>query len=132
MGPSVATAVAFAASGAAWLTGVDLYWHGSMDVSWLLVVGAYVALGSVLLGIRSDRLVSTLVGLWAVAVAILAVLIGGGATRAVDVLLAAVIAAQVIVYGTVAFIAWVTFGLIGLRLLGHLPDPAPAAHRETS
>jgi hypothetical protein len=35
-----------------------------------------------------------------------------------------------LIYGTVAFVAWVTFGLIGLRLLGHLPDPAVAAYRD--
>ena len=127
MGPSVATAVAFAASGAAWLTGYDLYTHEEMDGPWLLVVGAYVALGSVLLGIRSDRLVSTLVGLWVAAVMLLGVLLSGGDTLALLLTLAVGL-----IYGTVAFIAWVTFGLIGLRLLGHLPDPAPAAHRESS
>lgn len=33
-----------------------------------------------------------------------------------------------LIYTSVAFAAWTTFGLIGLRLLGHLHDPAPAAH----
>ena len=59
MGPKVATAFAFATSGAVGLTGIALFSGQSWDAAFLLVVGGYVALGSVLLGIRSDRLVST-------------------------------------------------------------------------
>ena len=132
MVPKVATASAFAMSGAVWLTGIALYDGQSWDASFLLVVGGYVALGSVLLGIRSDRLISTLAGLWVAAVGVFA-LTFGGATTALDLLLSVVAAlVYTLIYGTVPFVGWVAFGLMGLRFLGHLPDPAPAAHRELS
>ena len=79
MGPRVATAAAFAASGAAWLVGFAVYDPG-VQLSFFLVVSCYVVLGSLLLGVRSDRLVSTLTGLWLVAAALVAVMISGVAT----------------------------------------------------
>jgi hypothetical protein len=127
MTASVATAVAFATSGAAWLTGVALFGGEGWDSSFLALAAAYVAVGSLVLGIRHDRLVSSLFGLWVAAVAVLTLELAGGATSARDLGLGVLVVVGVLVYWTVAFVAWVAFGLIVLRLLGHLPDPAPAA-----
>ena len=127
MGPKVATASAFAMSGAVWLTGIALYNGQSLEPLVVSVPGCYVALGSLVLGLRSDRLVSTLTGLWVVAVALVAVPVLGATATPLAVLLAAVLG---LMYGTVAFVAWATFGLIGLHFLGHLRDPAPAAYAD--
>ena len=62
-----------------------------------------------------------------VAVALVALPVVGATATPLGVLLGVVLG---LIYGTVAFVAWVTFGLIGLRLLGHLPDPAVAAYRD--
>jgi hypothetical protein len=127
MGPSVATAAAFAASGAAWLAGFALSHQGSLELSsFFVVAGGYVVLGSLLLGVRSDRLVSTLTVLWGAAVGIFGALLSAGDPAVFNLLLALAVS---LMYGSAAFVAWVAFGLIGLRLLGHLPDPAPAAFR---
>jgi hypothetical protein len=127
MGPKLATGSAFAMSGAVWLTGIALYNGQSPENLVVSVLGGYVALGSLVLGLRSDRLVSTLTGLWLVAVALVALPVVGATATPLGVLLGVVLG---LIYGTVAFVAWVTFGLIGLRLLGHLPDPAVAAYRD--
>jgi hypothetical protein len=127
MGPKVATGSAFAMSGVVWLTGIALYNGQSPENLVVSVLGGYVALGSLVRGLRSDRLVSTVTGLWVVAVALVALPVVGATATPLGVLLGVVLG---LIYGTVAFVAWVTFGLIGLRLLGHLPDPAVAAYRE--
>ena len=127
MGPKVATASAFAMSGAVWLTGIALYNGQSPENLVVSALGGYVAVGSLVLGLRSDRLVSTLMGLWVVAVALVALPVVGATATPLGVLLGVALG---LIYGTVAFVAWVTFGLIGLRLLGHLPDPAVAAYRD--
>ena len=50
MGPKVATASAFAMSGAVWLTGIALYNGQSPENLVVSVPGGYVALGSLVLG----------------------------------------------------------------------------------
>ncbi len=134
MRPSVATTASFAASGALCLGGYALLNPDLVNpqLSPLFpVVGAYVVLGSAVLGLRSDRPFSTLLGLWLGSVALVAAMLAVEGLPFESFLPNLYLVLWFgLVYVSVPFAAWVTFGLIGLHLLGHLPDPAPAAHRE--
>jgi hypothetical protein len=131
----VATTVAFLASGAVCLAGFALLNPElvSPQLSSLFpVLGAYVVLGSLVLGIRSDRPFSTLLGLGLGTVALVAAMLSVGGLPFESILMNLFLVLWFdIVYGFVPFVAWVTFGLIGLHLLGHLHDPAPAAYSDS-
>ena len=134
MRTSVATTTAFAVSGALCLGGFALLYPElvSPQLSTLFpVMGACVLLGSFVLGIRSDRPFSTLFGLWLGSFALVAAMLSVDGLPFESSLLNLLLVLWFgLFYCSVPFAAWVTFGLIGLHLLGHLHDPAVAAYRD--